>query len=66
MVMDEIFGEGNFVATIIWEKSVLAEEFSAKYFSENHDFMRRVCQKPYAMEPFAKLRSDGELLRIRG
>ena len=38
MVMDEIFGEGNFVATIIWEK-VYSPKSSAKYFSENHDFI---------------------------
>ena len=38
MVMDEIFGEGNFVATAIWEK-VYSPKSSAKYFSENHDFI---------------------------
>ena len=38
MMMDEIFGEGNFVATVIWEK-VYSPKSSAKYFSENHDFI---------------------------
>ena len=38
MMMDEIFGEENFVATIIWEK-VYSPKSSAKYFSENHDFV---------------------------
>ena len=38
MVMDEIFGEGNFIATAIWEK-VYSPKSSAKYFSENHDFI---------------------------
>ena len=38
MVMDEIFGGENFVATIIWEK-VYSPKSSAKYFSENHDFV---------------------------
>ena len=37
-LMDEVFGEENFVATIIWEK-VYAPKSSAKYFSENHDFV---------------------------
>ena len=37
-MMDEIFGERNFVATIIWEK-VYSPKSSAKYFSENHDFI---------------------------
>ena len=38
MMMDEIFGGENFVATIIWEK-VYSPKSSAKYFSENHDFV---------------------------
>ena len=37
-LMDEVFGEENFVATVIWEK-VYAPKSSAKYFSENHDFV---------------------------
>jgi adenine-specific DNA-methyltransferase len=37
-LMDEIFGEENFVATIIWEK-VYSPKSSAKHFSENHDFI---------------------------
>ena len=37
-VMDEIFGEGNFVSTIIWEKNY-APKASARHFSENHDYL---------------------------
>ena len=37
-LMDEIFGGNNFVATIIWEK-VYSPKSSAKYFSENHDYI---------------------------
>ena len=37
-LMDEVFGEENFVATTIWEK-VYSPKSSAKYFSENHDFV---------------------------
>ena len=37
-LMDEVFGEENFVATIVWEK-VYSPKSSAKYFSENHDFI---------------------------
>ena len=37
-LMDEVFGEENFVATVIWEK-VYSPKSSAKYFSENHDFI---------------------------
>lgn len=37
-LMDEIFGEENFVAALIWEK-VYSPKSSAKYFSENHDYI---------------------------
>ena len=37
-LMDEVFGEDNFVATVIWEK-VYSPKSSAKYLSENHDFI---------------------------
>src|SRR6266853_1862559 len=38
MLMDEVFGQENFVATVIWEK-VYSPKSTAKYFSENHDFI---------------------------
>ncbi|TRB04330.1 site-specific DNA-methyltransferase [Agrobacterium tumefaciens] len=34
----EIFGDSNFVATIVWQK-VYAPKNSAKWFSEDHDFI---------------------------
>lgn len=37
-ICDEIFGEDNFVADIIWEK-VHTRKNSAKYFSESHDYI---------------------------
>lgn len=38
MLMDEIFGENNFIASIIWQK-VYAPKSSAEFFSENHDYI---------------------------
>ena len=38
MVMNEIFGEENFVATIIWQK-VYSPKNTARHFSEDHDFI---------------------------
>lgn len=35
---NEVFGESNFIATIIWQK-VYAPKNSAKWFSEDHDFI---------------------------
>ena len=37
-IMDEILGASNFVATIIWEKNY-APKASAKYLSENHEYL---------------------------
>jgi DNA modification methylase len=38
MMMDEVFGESNFVATIIWQK-IYSPKSSAEFFSENHDYI---------------------------
>ena len=37
-LMNEIFGEENFVATVIWQK-VYAPKSSARHFSEDHDYV---------------------------
>jgi len=38
MVMNEVFGERNFVATIIWEKK-FSPQNDARWFSDNHDYI---------------------------
>ncbi len=38
LVCDEIFGNGNFVSNIIWEKNYSPRN-DAKYFSASHDFI---------------------------
>ncbi len=38
MVLDEIFGAQNFVATVIWQK-IFAPKGSARHLSANHDFI---------------------------
>lgn len=38
MIMNEVFGEENFVTSIIWEKK-FAPQNDAKWFSDNHDFI---------------------------
>jgi adenine-specific DNA-methyltransferase len=37
-MMDEIFGAENFVTTVIWQK-VFAPKNTAKYFSDDHDYI---------------------------
>src|SRR5262249_18317810 len=38
MLMNEVFGEENFVASVIWEK-VYSPKNTAKHFSEDHDYI---------------------------
>ena len=38
MLMNEIFGEENFIATIIWEKKSSPQN-DARWFSDNHDYI---------------------------
>ena len=38
LLMDDIFGEKNFVTNIIWQKK-FSPQNDAKYFSDNHDFI---------------------------
>ncbi len=38
MVMDEVFGEENFIAAVIWQK-VFSPKNSARHFSEDHDYI---------------------------
>ena len=37
-IMDEIFGKGNFISTIVWQK-VYTVKNSAKYLSDMHDYV---------------------------
>lgn len=38
VLMDEIFGRDNFIASVVWEK-VFAVKNTAKYFSDDHDYI---------------------------
>jgi site-specific DNA-methyltransferase (adenine-specific)/adenine-specific DNA-methyltransferase len=38
LLMDEIFGANNFVATILWQK-IFSPKNSARHFSEDHDYI---------------------------
>ena len=37
-LMDEVFGEDNFVATVIWQK-IFSPKNTARHFSQDHDFI---------------------------
>ncbi len=38
VLCDEVFGRGNFVSTVVWQKKY-APKSDSKYFSESHDFI---------------------------
>jgi adenine-specific DNA-methyltransferase len=38
LLMNEVFGEENFVATVVWQK-VFSPKNSARHFSEDHDYV---------------------------
>jgi adenine-specific DNA-methyltransferase len=48
-LMDEVFGDENFIATVIWEK-VYSPKSSAKFFSDNHDFIVVYAQNKESFE----------------
>ena len=43
LMINEVFGEENFIASIIWERA-FSPKNDAKYFSENHDYLIAVCK----------------------
>jgi len=57
IVMDEIFGRSNFVSTIIWRKNY-APKSSAKYISEDHDYIFVYAKNKEIWRPNLMPRSD--------
>ena len=58
-LMDEVFGEENFVATAIWQK-VYAPKSSAKHFSDDHDFILVYARDKEAWSPNALPRTESQ------
>jgi site-specific DNA-methyltransferase (adenine-specific)/adenine-specific DNA-methyltransferase len=57
LLMDEIFGNRNFVATLLWQK-VFAPKNSARHFSEDHDYIVVYAAKAEVWTPNLIPRSD--------
>lgn len=57
-VMDEVFGEENFIATLIWERT-FAPKNSAQFFSENHDYILFYARQSEIWRPLLLPRSEG-------
>jgi len=56
-VMDEIFGEKNFITTVIWQK-VYSPKNSARHFSEDHDFIVVYARNATRWKPNLVARSE--------
>lgn len=53
LVLNEIFGEQNFIANIIWQKKY-TQSNDAKYLSDTHDFI--VCYAKNKLHPTSKIK----------
>jgi adenine-specific DNA-methyltransferase len=58
-LMNEVFGEENFVATVIWQK-VFSPKNSARHFSEDHDYVVVYARRAETWQP-ALLPRTGEM-----
>jgi adenine-specific DNA-methyltransferase len=56
-VMDEIYGEENFVASIIWEKK-FSPQNDAKWLSDNHDYVLVYAKSKEIWRPYKLQRTE--------
>ncbi|HEV7690868.1 MAG TPA: site-specific DNA-methyltransferase [Hyphomonadaceae bacterium] len=56
-MLDEIFGEENFVATCIWHK-VFSPKNTAQYFSEDHDYLLVYAKRKEVWRPNLLARTE--------
>ena len=64
MLMDEIFGEANFLATVVWQK-VFSPKNTAKHFSEDHDFVLVYAREAAEWIPNPLERKDEAIARYK-
>ncbi|HSH55979.1 MAG TPA: site-specific DNA-methyltransferase [Candidatus Limnocylindrales bacterium] len=62
LIMNEIFGEENFIAQIIWQK-VFSPKNSAKYFSEDHEYILVYARNAENWAPNLIVRSEDATAR---
>src|SRR5690606_20108050 len=58
MMLDEIFGEGNFVDTVIWHKNY-APKATVQYFSSDHDYILVYAKDINKWKPNLLRRTEG-------
>ncbi len=57
VLMDEVFGRGNFVANVVWQK-VFSPKNTARHFSEDHDHVLVFARDGNTWKPNEMPRSD--------
>jgi adenine-specific DNA-methyltransferase len=62
VMMDEVFGRGNFVSTVIWQKKY-APKSDSKYLSESHDFVLGYAKKLDALTLNRIVKGDKQIAR---
>ena len=58
-MLDEIFGEENFIDTVIWHKNY-APKATVQYFSSDHDYLLVYAKKKSDWKPNLLARSEGQ------
>lgn len=58
MMLDEIFGEENFVSTVIWQKN-FSPKNTARHFSEDHDYLLVYARNSQVWLPYLLPRTEG-------
>ena len=59
LLMNKIFGEGNFVANVIWQKN-FSPKNTAKHFSADHDFIVVYALSGESWSPILLPRTEGQ------
>ena len=57
LLMNEVFGEENFVAAVIWQK-VYSPKNSARHFSEDHDYLIVYARSAEVWTPYLLPRTE--------
>ena len=64
MLMNEVFGEGNFLANVVWHK-MDSPKNSAAYFSQDHEYVVAYALAKPTWKPNPVPRSDGMIARYK-
>lgn len=64
MLMNEVFGEENFVASLVWEKAYTANQ-TAKHISNTHDYILIYCRDEASTEIGKIARTEEQIAKFK-